>query len=177
MNSFLEVGQELKIKFLAKDNNLDVLSNVNGIKPEKGDFDNGKELLCNTMTESIQDMFLYEEECDDVEKIDGADEIDEIGISDKLNISKKHKKEDDCFACNECDVVTSCKGSLYRHKKSIHLKERFPCDDCNSILRRKDQLKQHVVCVHEGKRYSCDQCQFIAMYPQMVTSHKKKVHC
>ena len=92
MNSFLEVGQELQIKFLATENNWDVLSNVNGIKPEKGYFDNGKELLCNTVTESIQDMFLFEEECDDVEKIDGADEIDEIGISDKLHISKKHKK-------------------------------------------------------------------------------------
>jgi hypothetical protein len=59
MNSFLEVGQELQIRYLANENNWDVLSNVKGIKPEKGDFDNGNELLCNATTESIQDIFYF----------------------------------------------------------------------------------------------------------------------
>ena len=35
LNSFLEVSQELQMKCLAKDNNWDVLSNVNGIKAKK----------------------------------------------------------------------------------------------------------------------------------------------
>jgi len=168
--SFLEAGQELQIKFLKQDNKGDYSNQVSKIKENENvnasDSSNGMNIE--------QDLFLFD---DNSEEVESKEDIKTFSSESKeLALSNKLYDEDENFACNECDVVTSCKANLYRHRKLVHLKERFPCQLCDSILRRKDQLKQHQLSVHEGVRYSCDQCQFSAKYPQMVSSHKKKVH-
>jgi len=170
LSSFVEAGQELKVKFLTKEHTNDYSNQASNIKENENvsASDSSNELNIE------QDLFLFD---DNSKEVESKEDIQIYSSESKeLTLSNKLKHEYENFGCNECDVVTSCKANLYRHRKLVHLKERFPCQLCDSILRRKDQLKQHQLSVHEGVRYICDQCQFSAKYPQMVSSHKKKVH-
>ena len=160
--SFLETGNDLQIKFFVEEENVCRSLEGNQSEQTRHSEDERAEIICDTKNEVIgaEEMFLFEDE-----------NTQKGNQQSRLN---RFMKEDEQFECDECDGKYR---NLSRHKKTVHLKERFQCDQCDSILKRKDHLKQHILSVHEGMRYSCDQCQFTATYPQMVTSHKKKVHC
>jgi len=169
LESFLETGQELEIKFLSvatasreKEPHQEVTES--GFVQTWSDEEERQDILCETKRELLEseEMFLFEE-----------DKEEKVENHPKLKISAN---DDGQFACDQCHVVSLSRGNLRRHKNTVHLKETFPCDQCDSVLKRKDHLKQHILSVHEGRRYSCDQCVFIAKYPQMLSSHMKKAH-
>ena len=197
LDTFLETGEELSIKFLTtafldKPFKSTVLSKTRGDEEEIK-----KEIIYDTNKELVksEDMFLFEDNQDIIEKPSKMTDKEyvckecEYSTENKKSLSKHKKlvhpketietidnKGEKQFSCKECAHISTSQTNLWRHKRSVHLKETFSCDKCGSVMKRKDHLKQHILSVHEGHKYSCDQCDYMGNFPQMVVQHKRKFH-
>lgn len=65
-----------------------------------------------------------------------------------------------CFTCNTCTKIFSCKAKLTRHEKSHAGINKHICEKCGNAYRESGSLKKHVRAKHSNreKPYKCDQC-------------------
>eukprot|EP00088_Acartia_fossae_P009145 TRINITY_DN14415_c0_g1_i9.p1 TRINITY_DN14415_c0_g1~~TRINITY_DN14415_c0_g1_i9.p1 ORF type:complete len:474 (+),score=93.72 TRINITY_DN14415_c0_g1_i9:32-1453(+) len=80
------------------------------------------------------------------------------------------------FSCDLCQYTALKKGSVKKHKESVHLNIRHKCPHCDHSATKKDHLKQHILSIHEGVRYNCDVCDFTTSDPSTLRKHKIHVH-
>ena len=95
------------------------------------------------------------------------------------------KKEDQKYACDQCEYVATQKSSLSRHKMTIHEGIRpqkpqngkmFDCDLCGFQLTQLTSLKRHKLTKHSGAAYPCDICGYIGTSPNNLRLHKASKH-
>ena len=78
--------------------------------------------------------------------------------------------------CNECEKEFSIKGALSRHYKSVHEVIRHSCNECDTQFTQRFSLKEHIQSVHEGLRYECQQCNFQATQKGLLKRHIRLKH-
>ena len=79
--------------------------------------------------------------------------------------------------CDQCDRKFAHKGSLSKHKKSVHEEITYECDLCHRRFTQSHNLKRHKEGVHQGKRkYECKEC--YEKFKQCIDlkRHKLRVH-
>ena len=80
------------------------------------------------------------------------------------------------YQCTHCDYSTTHKGTLKRHKKSIHEGVKHACIQCDYQANRQDNLTQHIQTKHEGVKYACTQCDYRANRQDNLTQHIQSKH-
>ena len=73
-------------------------------------------------------------------------------------------------------LLSSRKGHLQRHIKSVHECQTFPCPHCEHKATWKRLLRTHIISVHEGQRFQCPLCEYKATQKGHLKTHIKSVH-
>ena len=54
------------------------------------------------------------------------------------------------YPCGKCEYQATTKGSVDRHRKSVHEGIRYPCRQCEYQAATKGNLERHRRSIHEG---------------------------
>ena len=96
------------------------------------------------------------------------------GIMEFHNSAIRNK--DGKYSCDICGHLVGQKGTLARHKKSVHDGVKFCCSQCNYQANTKGNLARHKRAVHEGVKYPCGQCGKQLTSQSYLDEHKRAVH-
>ena len=98
------------------------------------------------------------------------------------HISAKHDKIMS-HACDYCNYVATCKGTLRKHKKHAHNtsgEKKFRCKGCPFTSVHSDALEEHLRKEHfplfHKEKFDCDLCPTTCNGPEGLEYHVKKVH-
>ena len=67
----------------------------------------------------------------------------------KKHMDNKHKENESCTSCKQCEYTGSQKEVLY-HEKHRHRGAEYPCDQCEYATNFKTSLKRHQLVIHRS---------------------------
>ena len=96
--------------------------------------------------------------------------------------ASKGRKEADAvdfnqkYECGQCHMTFTQRGSVLRHKQSVHDGVKYACDQCEYKATQPSHLTTHIKSQHEGVTYACDQCDHHATHQSALTKHIQSMH-
>ena len=86
------------------------------------------------------------------------------------------------IACSLCDHVSTTKGALKYHNRSVHVEKQakaiHQCPECDHKTHSgKSDLMRHINAIHKGEKpLKCGQCDYATREKQSLKYHVKAVH-
>ena len=79
------------------------------------------------------------------------------------------------FKCEICDLKTTTKSNLSRHKRNKHgsKEKNFHCDLCESKFITKERLRNHTKLYHEDEKLECSICNALVIATFGLKRHMK----
>ena len=155
MNEFLNVAQNLEIKDISKDM----------------EVDNG-----NVSTEEIPD---HEEASEDVDLQTNTESERKVSSANSMGI-KEHsqikKTSEEKFTCDQCGRIFTLKASFIRHIQNLHEGVKHTCNQCDYQASHQTGLTYHIQSKHQGMKYACNQCDQQFTSRSNLTYHIQSKH-
>ena len=91
---------------------------------------------------------------------------------------QEKSKEQDNFACDECQFATKERKTLTHHVKTVHGNGRneFCCNKCKFQTNQLKTLNKHLEYVHKKVHFSCDSCEFRTIDEKELEKHIASQH-